>query len=209
MALYPAAANARHIRSRLGTCQANAGFAPVPAKQGYFGRIVGSPPGLPGGGMMGVLPTFGVGARISGSTPVGGHSTPSDRASLSPRGSERWPVVVPCGVILLPCGVDSVGAQLLARAGGGGAVWAGGVAGVGGACANAAPEAAIIMSDRKREFLVMSGNGRRGRRFRTRQRNICSRHTSRQFETFGQACGIKRLRATRASAQLDRHDDSS
>ena len=35
---------------------------------GYFGRIVGSPPGLPGGEITGVLPTSGVGARISGST---------------------------------------------------------------------------------------------------------------------------------------------
>ena len=32
---------------------------------GYFGRIVGSPPGLPGGGITGVLPASGVGARIS------------------------------------------------------------------------------------------------------------------------------------------------
>ena len=64
-------------------------------------------------------------------------------------------VVVACGAIL-PCGVDSVGAQLPApRAGAGGAVWAGGVTGVGGACANAAPDAAIITHDRTRGFLVM------------------------------------------------------
>src|SRR5882757_204448 len=126
----------------------------VPANRDYFGRIVGSPPGLPGGGMMGVLPVSGVGARIAGSTPVGGHSTPSDLASLSPSGSARWPVVPPCGAIL-PCGVDSVGAQLSTPRTGGGAVWAGGVTGVGGACANAAPDAAIITADRKRDFLVM------------------------------------------------------
>ena len=54
---------------------------------GYFGRTLGSPPGLPGGGITGVLPVSGVGARISGSTPDGGHNTPSDFASLSPRGS--------------------------------------------------------------------------------------------------------------------------
>jgi len=38
-----------------------------------------------------------------------------------------------------------VGEQLLAAAGG--AVWAGGVAGVGGACALATPEAAISTQD--------------------------------------------------------------
>ena len=59
----------------------------------YFGRIVGSPPGLPGGGMTGILPVSGVGARISGSTPAGGQSTPSDLASLSPSGSARGSVV--------------------------------------------------------------------------------------------------------------------
>ena len=51
-------------------------------KRRYFGRTEGSPPGLPGG-ITGVLPPSGVGARISGSTPAGGHSTPSERASLS------------------------------------------------------------------------------------------------------------------------------
>src|SRR3982074_2360693 len=88
-------------------------LAQVPAIRAYFGRTLGSPPGLPGGGITGVLPVSGVGARIAGSTPEGGHSTPSDLASLSPSGSVRWPVVVPCGATL-PCGVDSVGAQLLA-----------------------------------------------------------------------------------------------
>jgi hypothetical protein len=136
-------------------------------RTGYFGRIVGSPPGLPGGGITGVLPVSGVGARIAGSTPAGGQSTPSDLASLSPSGSSaRWPVVVPCGAIL-PCGVDSVGAQA-ARAGAGGAVWAGGVAGVGGACANAALEFTMIAQDRKRRLLVMQGNGWRRGRFRTK-----------------------------------------
>jgi hypothetical protein len=53
----------------------------------YFGRTLGSPPGLPGGGITAVLPVSGVGARISGSTPAGGHSTPSDFASLSLSGS--------------------------------------------------------------------------------------------------------------------------
>jgi hypothetical protein len=63
----------------------------------YFGRTLGSPPGLPGGGITGVLPPSGVGARIPGSTPAGGHSTPSDFANLSPSGSLVLSVVVPFG----------------------------------------------------------------------------------------------------------------
>ena len=96
----------------------------LPALQSalYFGRTVGSPPGLPGGGITGVLPASGVGARISGSTPVGGHNTPSDFASLSPSGSARWPVVVPSGATV-PCGgIGCIGEQSFARAGAGGAV---------------------------------------------------------------------------------------
>src|SRR4051794_15165498 len=78
----------------------------------YFGRRLGSPPGLPGGGMTGILPPSGVGARISGSTPVGGHSVPSDFASLSPRVSLDWPTVAPSFVVAPvpePCG--AIGAQ--------------------------------------------------------------------------------------------------
>ena len=95
-----------------------------PHRRIHFGRIVGSPPGLPGGGMTGILPVLGVGARISGSTPVGGQSTPSDRASLSPSGSARGSVaVVPCGAMVPCCGIDCVGAQPVAfLAGAGGAV---------------------------------------------------------------------------------------
>jgi hypothetical protein len=125
----------------------------VLAKRGYFGRMVGSPPGLPGGGITGVLPVSGVGARICGSTPAGGHSTPSDRASLSASGSLLWPVVVSCGAIF-PCGVDCVGAQLLGLAGAGVAIRAGGVAGAGGACALAAPDAAINTQERMRDCLI-------------------------------------------------------
>jgi hypothetical protein len=91
----------------------------------YFGRIFGSPPGLPGGGMTGILlPVSGVGARISGSTPVGGQSTPSDLASLSLSGSARASVVVvPCGAMVPCCGIDCIGAQPVAfLAGAGGAV---------------------------------------------------------------------------------------
>jgi hypothetical protein len=54
----------------------------------YFGCKLGLPPGLPGGGITGILPEFsGVGARIWGSMPDGGHSTPLDLASLSPSAS--------------------------------------------------------------------------------------------------------------------------
>jgi hypothetical protein len=112
----------------------------VLAKRRYFGRIVGSPPGLPGGGITGVLPVSGVGARICGSTPAGGHNTPSDLAILSPSGSRTSPVVIPCGIISPVRGADGNGAQ--SPAGAGGAVRAGGVAGVGGACALAAPDTA-------------------------------------------------------------------
>jgi hypothetical protein len=119
----------------------------------YFGRTLGSPPGLPGGGITGVLPVSGVGARISGSTPDGGHNTPSDLASLSPSGSARWPVVVPSGETV-PRGTGCIAAQSFARAGAGGAVWAGGVAGAGGACALAVPDAAISMQERKSECFI-------------------------------------------------------
>jgi len=114
---------------------------PSACQRGYFGRIVGSPPGLPGGGITGMLPASGVGARISGSTPAGGHNTPSDRANLSPSGSVRCPVVVPSGTAVPWGGIDCIGAQPFDGAGG--AVWAAGVAVIGGACAWAPPEAAI------------------------------------------------------------------
>jgi hypothetical protein len=88
----------------------------------YFGRTLGSPPGLPGGGITGMLPPSGVGARISGSTPAGGHSTPSDLASLSPSGSADRPVVEPSGAIVPRGGTGCIGVQLAARSGAGGAV---------------------------------------------------------------------------------------
>lgn len=73
---------------------------------------------------------------------LGGHNTPSDFASLSPRFSELAPL--PFGV-MTPCESVRVGVQLaLARSAAGGAVCAGGVEGVGGACANVAPEPAMI-----------------------------------------------------------------
>ena len=72
----------RECRSRLSSKAGGAAvFGP------YFGRTEGSPPGLPGGGITGILPpSRASGARISGSTPDGGHSVPSDFASLSPSG---------------------------------------------------------------------------------------------------------------------------
>lgn len=94
---------------------------------GYLGRTVGSPPGLPGGGITGVLPTSGVGARISGSTPAGGHSTPSDLASLSPSGCWVCPVVAPGAVVpgglTVACGEHSVADGAVVVGGLGGA-WA-------------------------------------------------------------------------------------
>ena len=137
-----------------------------PALLAYFGRMDGSPPGLPGGGITGVLPTSGVGARISGSIPAGGHNTPSDLASLSLSGSARRPVVAPSGATVPCCGAACVGAQLVARGAGGGAVCAGGVAGDGGACASAAPVVAISAHGIRSESLIrIRGNGPRSRMF--------------------------------------------
>ena len=46
----------------------------------YFGLIDGLPPGVPGGGMTGMLSPEGGGVRfICGSTPGGGVTTPPDR----------------------------------------------------------------------------------------------------------------------------------
>jgi hypothetical protein len=44
----------------------------------YLGTIDGSPPGVPGGGMTGVLPPPTGGAAIPGSTPAGGQMMPFD-----------------------------------------------------------------------------------------------------------------------------------
>lgn len=64
--------------------------------------------------MTGVLPPLGAGARIWGSTLGGGHSTPSDFASLSPRGSDgACPVVTPPGAAGPSPDLGNVGAQLL------------------------------------------------------------------------------------------------
>jgi len=127
----------------------------------YFGRTVGSPPGLPGGGMTGMLPSvLGAGACMSGSTPAGGQSTPSDLANLSPRGSRDWPVVVPSGAVARfgrSCGMQSA-----VCCGDGGAVRCGGVAGRGGACAIAALEAAITKLAKMMVDVVRMGGKRAG-----------------------------------------------
>ena len=104
----------------------------------HFDRTFGLPPGLPGGGIAGLSPVSGVGARISGSTPVGGHKTPSDSASLSPSGLPERPTVEPSGDTS-PRG--ALAAQSAGDDGAAGAVCCGGVAGVGGACATAAQHA--------------------------------------------------------------------
>src|SRR5690348_6281068 len=100
----------------------------------YFGCSDLSPPGEPGGGITGVLPTSGVGARISGSTPLGGQSTPLPSASRSDNGAESdCPVVTP-GRAFGFCSL--LGAQSLPAFGWlCVAVGGGGVAGVAGAWA--------------------------------------------------------------------------
>lgn len=45
--------------------------------------MLGLPSGLPGGGITGMVPPFGVGALMSGSPTRGGQITPPDWASLS------------------------------------------------------------------------------------------------------------------------------
>jgi hypothetical protein len=86
---------------------------------------------------------------------------------LSPSGSARWPVVAPSGAIVPRGGTGRVGAQLVAPAAAGGAVWAGGVAGDGGAWAIAVPVAATSTHERMSECLIcMRENGPRAPMFR-------------------------------------------
>jgi hypothetical protein len=119
----------------------------------YFGRTVGSPPGLPGGGITGVLPASGVGARISGSTPVGGHNTPSDLASLSPSGSPLTGCALAHRLAAAPVAQSN---RLRARAQAGRRR-----RGRGGACALATPDAA---STHARKIEVSFSCGENGRR---------------------------------------------
>jgi hypothetical protein len=129
---------------------------------GYFGRTFGSPPGLPGGGITGILPVSGAGARIAGSMLDGGHNTPSDWASLSPSSPPPARPTVECSVLFVPSG--DIGAQLLKSCGGGGAVCCAGVALVGGACANAT--AGLTSSTHERSsvgFILMQRKRAKGR----------------------------------------------
>jgi hypothetical protein len=97
-----------------------------------------------------MLPVSGVGARISGSTPDGGHNTPSDFGSLSLSGSFDWPAVKPLGAFAPS---EPVGSQRAEDCGGGGAVCCGGVTGVGGACAMASAET-MSVRHKKTERLI-------------------------------------------------------
>src|SRR5450631_4313754 len=66
----------------------------------HFGRMLGSPPGLPGGGITGILPPSGVGALMAGSTPEDGQMTPSERASCSL--NDLSAVSALCGLLCCP-----------------------------------------------------------------------------------------------------------
>jgi hypothetical protein len=66
---------------------------------------------------------------------------------------------MPSGTTILGCGPGFIGAQLLA--GGDDAVGAGGVVGVGGACALAIAGAAISRQERKSEWFVLMRGKRR------------------------------------------------
>ena len=118
---------------------------------------MGSPPGLPGGGITGVLPASGVGARICG---IDARGRTQYAVGFRQFVAERLARLAGCRAFgaTVPCGGIGVGAQSPARAGAGGAVWAGGVAGAGGACAVAAPDAAISTQEKKSEhFIPMQG----------------------------------------------------
>jgi hypothetical protein len=65
------------------------------------------------------VPASGVGARISGSTPVGGHNTPSDFASFSLSGSVRPVAVEPSGASVPCLGSGRVGVQFVLLGAGG------------------------------------------------------------------------------------------
>lgn len=124
----------------------------------HFGCTLGLPPGLPGGGITGVVPPSGVGAYISGSTPLGGHNTPLVLASFSPSGSPARPVVMPSGV-----GVARAFGAHAAFCLGAGAVACGGVAGVGGAWAWAADAADASTKERNKDCLMLMAEQRRAR----------------------------------------------
>ena len=98
--------------------------------------MCGSPPGVPGGGMTGILPPPGFsGAEMPGSTPAGGHMTPFDSASFSLRVGA--PVVSPGFELALP----APGGQARSAGATGVSLWA--PAGVIGRARRTAPTAAI------------------------------------------------------------------
>ena len=84
----------------------------------------------------------------------GGHSVPSDLASLSSSASLDWPVVVP-SLAFVPVPFGDIGAQLVGCCAAGGAVCAGGVAGEAGACACAALASISAQEAAKNGFIVM------------------------------------------------------
>jgi hypothetical protein len=65
-----------------------------------FGTTLGSPPGVPGGGMTGIRPPPTGGTEMPGSTPAGGHITPFDSESCSLK--LRLPVVSDDRGVVLP-----------------------------------------------------------------------------------------------------------
>src|ERR1700744_5102245 len=149
-------ANGPDIGNRPWPCQAN----PRPPRlicRPYFGRTLGSPPGLPGGGITGILPVSGAVARICGSTLDGGHNVPSDLASLSPSASLDRPTVAPSLVVVPVPLFGAIGAQLAACGSGCVAVCAGGVAGEAGACACAALASISTQEAARKGFVVMAG----------------------------------------------------
>jgi hypothetical protein len=72
----------------------------------------------------------------------------------------RWPVVVPSGADVLGWSGCCIGEQLLDLAGAGGAVWAAGVVGAGGAFAMARPGAAINTHESRSDWLIRMGRER-------------------------------------------------
>jgi hypothetical protein len=60
----------------------------------YLGAMLWSPPGLPGGGMTRSVPLDGGCSTMPGSTPAGGHTTPSD--------SDNWRLKFPLDPVVSP-----------------------------------------------------------------------------------------------------------
>ena len=109
----------------------------------YFGLIDGSPPGLPGGGITGVLPASGCRGAHFG-IDAGGRA--QHAVGLRELVAERLAFLA--GGLAVGHGAGppfSIGAQFAGRFGAGGAVCCAGVAGDGGACATAEPAEASNM----------------------------------------------------------------